>query len=183
LSEGTPNLPPHIEETVRSIADFHAQHHHEASAPQKIIAGLTRRLGRPEFLGVITAIIAGWISTNFLLSQIHLEPFDPPPFYWLQGIIAVTALYMTVLILTTQRHENELAEHRAKLALQVTIVSEQKIAKLIQLLEQQRRDNPLMQNKVDPEAIAMSQPADPEAILDAIKVMHSEMLADEGPAT
>jgi uncharacterized membrane protein len=170
VSEETPMLPEHIEQTIRSIADIHAQHHHKASTSQRWIAGLTKRLGRPEFVAIITGAIAAWIAINSALSALHVAPFDPAPFYWLQGIIAMTALYMTALILITQRHENELAEHRAQLTLEVTIVSEQKIAKLIELLEQQRRDNPLMRNTFDPEAAAMAQPADHEAMLSATKI-------------
>lgn len=59
---------------------------------------------------------------------------------------------MTVFILTSQRHENRLAEHRAQLTLELSMVSEQKIAKLIELVEHQRRDNPQMRNRVDEEA-------------------------------
>jgi hypothetical protein len=41
------------------------------------------------------------------------------------------------------------------------MVNEQKIAKLIQMMECMRRDNPFVENHVDPEALAMPQPADP----------------------
>jgi uncharacterized membrane protein len=112
-------------------------------------------------------------------ARLHVAPFDPAPFSWLQGMITTAALYIAILILTTQRRENLLAEHRAQLTLEISMVNEQKTAKLIQMIEQLRRDNPLIENHLDPEAIAMSQPADPQAMLDAIKETHQEMLADE----
>jgi hypothetical protein len=37
-----------------------------------------------------------------------------------------------------------------------------------------RRDNPLIRNRVDQEAEAMAQPADPQSVLDAIKEIHDE---------
>jgi hypothetical protein len=53
--------------------------------------------------------------------------------------------------------------------LELAILSEQKTAKVIQLLEETRRDNPLIHNRVDQEAEAMAQPADPQSVLAAIK--------------
>ncbi len=175
----TPILPAHIEDTVRSIAELHVQHYREASLYQRIIDGLTAQVGRPGFVGVVTAVIVLWTGCNLLLPRLHVAAFDPAPFSWLQGMVTTAALYIAILILTTQRRENLLAEHRAQLTLEISMVSEQKTAKLIQMIEQLRRDHPMIENHLDPEAIAMSQPADPQAMLDAIKETHEEMLADE----
>jgi uncharacterized membrane protein len=175
----TPILPAHIEDTVRSIAELHVQHYRETSLYQRIIDGLTAQVGRPAFVGVITSVIALWVGCNLLLPQLHALPFDPAPFYWLQGLVTTTALYIAVLILTTQRRENLLAEHRAQLTLEISMVNEQKTAKLIEMIEQLRRDNPMIENHLDPEAIAMSRPADPQAMFEAIRETHQEMLADE----
>jgi hypothetical protein len=46
-------------------------------------------------------------------------------------------------------------------------------AKVIQLLEEARRDNPLIHNRVDRDADDMAQPADPSSVLDAIKNIHA----------
>ena len=53
-------------------------------------------------------------------------------------------------------------------------MSEQKTAKVIQLLEESRRDNPLIHDRVDQEAEAMAQPTDPQSVLEAIKETHAE---------
>jgi uncharacterized membrane protein len=79
---------------------------------------------------------------------------------------------MVVLILATQRREDQLAQRRELLILELAILAEQKTAKVIQLLEESRRDNPLIRNRVDPEAEAMAQPADPKSVLDAITETH-----------
>ncbi len=179
----TPILPAHIEDTVRAIAELHHDHYREASAVQRAVERLTAQVGQPEFIGLVTLVIALWVATNTLLPLLtHLGPFDPAPFYWLQGIVGTSALYVTLIILTTQRSENRLAEHRAQLTLELAILGEQKSAKTIALLEEMRRDNPLLQNRVDEEADAMAQPADPQSVLDAIKETHDEMIADDAVA-
>ena len=61
-------------------------------------------------------------------------------------------------------------------------MSEQKTAKVIQLLEESRRDNPLIRNRVDQEAEAMAQPADPQSVLHAIKETHAEAEQISGSA-
>jgi hypothetical protein len=57
---------------------------------------------------------------------------------------------------------------------------EQKEAKLIALIEEMRRDNPLLVNRVDVEAEAMSTAADPEAVLEAFIDTHEGMMAADG---
>ena len=102
---------------------------------------------------------------------------DAPPFFWMQGAIALTALYMTLLILATQRREDELASRREQLTLELSILAEQKSAKIIELIEELRRDLPMLKNRVDQEANAMSVPADPQAVFAAIKDKHEEQAA------
>jgi uncharacterized membrane protein len=89
---------------------------------------------------------------------------------------------MVVLILGTQRHADLLAQHREMLTLQLTILSEQKTAKVIQLLEEVRRDNPHIRDRVDQEAEVMAQPADPQSVLDAIKETRADAKRPSDPA-
>ena len=101
--------------------------------------------------------------------------FDRPPFAWLELLISLTALYIAILILSTQRRDDELASLREQLTLELAILSDQKAAKIIELLEELRQDHPSIRNRADPEAQAMSSPADPQSVLDALKQSHQEM--------
>ena len=170
-----PILPAHIEETVKAIAELHAQHHRRATPTQRVVDRSVRTLSRPHFVGVLTAIILGWVGLNVALSA-YGRAFDLFPFPLLQDAGSALALYLTILILITQRREDELAQHREQLTLELAILGEQKNAKIIQLLEEMRRDNPMIRNRVDQEAEALSVPADPQAVLDAIMDTHEEML-------
>jgi uncharacterized membrane protein len=165
----------HIEETIRSVARLHAEHHENATPLQRAAARITALLGRPQFIGVLTVIAASWISLNLLAAALGYHPIDPPPFSWLGGAVSLVSLYMVILILATQQREYQLAQHREQLTLELAILSEQKTAKVIQLLEESRRDNPLIRNRVDQEAEAMALPADPQSVLDAIKDTHADV--------
>ena len=169
-------IPAHIEESVRAIAEVHADHHRQATPIQRAVERMTRVMGRPRFIGWLTVAILVWLGLNLILQPLG-RAFDPAPFPWLQNVVALVALYITVLILVTQRRENQLAEHRDQLALELAVLNDQKSAKIIQLLEELRRDSPQIADRHDPEAEALAVPADPQMVLEAIKDTHEEVLA------
>jgi uncharacterized membrane protein len=170
-------LPAHVEDAVRKIAELHAQHHRKASRIQRTVDRMVRLVGRPRFVGVLTGVIAVWIGLNLFLQFTGHKPPDPAPFGFLQDAGAALSLYITVLILITQRREDQLAEQREQLTLELALINDQKTAKIIQLLEEMRRDNPMMTNRADPQAAALSNAADPEAVLNAISTTNDELLA------
>ncbi len=162
-------VPAHVEETVQAVARFHAAHEAEASPLQRLIERVTRRAGRPAFIALLTGVVASWIALNLGLMAFGRTPIDAPPFFWLQGAVTLAALYMTVLILTTQRREDKLSGLRDQLTLELSILSEQKSAKIIGLLEELRRDDPSISDRPDEDADALSTPADPHDVLAALK--------------
>jgi len=95
----------HIEETIRSVARLHAEHHENATPLQRAVDRITALLGRPRFIGVLTVIAASWISLNLLAAALGYRPIDPPPFSWLGGAVSLVSLYMVILILATQQRE------------------------------------------------------------------------------
>jgi uncharacterized membrane protein len=165
----SPIVPPHIEETIRSIARLHAEHHQNATTLQRAVDRMTALLGRPGFIGALTVFVVGWIGLNLLAVALGYHPIDFPPFSWLQGAVSLVSLYMVVLILVTQRRADLFSQHREQLTLELAMLGEQKTTKVIQLLEESRRDNPLIHNRVDRQAEAMAQPADARSVLEAIK--------------
>ena len=169
MTTDTPILPAHIEDTIAAIAKLHAAHRQETGTLQRVVDRLTAWIGRPRFIALLTAMIACWVGVNLVAVRWGADAWDAPPFAWLQGALGLLALYVTVLILTTQRREDQLAGYREQLTLELAILSEQKSAKIIALLEEMRRDNPMLRNRVDEEAVAMAVAADPQAVLDAIK--------------
>jgi uncharacterized membrane protein len=165
--------PTHLEETLQIVARHHNEHHQNATSVQRGVDRMTALLGRPLFLSGFTVTVVGWIGLNLLWVSLGYRPIDPPPFSLLWGAVSLVSFYMVVLILITQRREDQIAQHHEQLILELVILSEQKIAKVVQLLEEIRRDNPLIQNRVDLDADNMAQPTDPSSVLDAIKDNHA----------
>jgi uncharacterized membrane protein len=128
-----PILPAHLEETIGSITRLHAEHHQNATWLQRAVDRVTALLGRPGFIGVLTIIVVGWMSLNLLAAALGDRPIDPPPFSGLGSAVSLVSLYMVVLILATQRREDQLAQHREHLILELALLGEQKTAKVIEL--------------------------------------------------
>lgn len=165
--EPTP-IPAHIEETVQAIARLQAEHERRATTGERLMERMTALIGRPRFLVWLVAAAVGWALANAAALRLAHGAPDPPPFYWLQGVASLSAFCVTVIILISQRRADSLASLRAQLTLELAILGEQKTAKVIDLLEEHRRDNPLIADRLDPEASDMAKPADPDVVLEAI---------------
>jgi uncharacterized membrane protein len=173
LQERPMKQPPiqstHVDDTVQAIAQLRADHDQKATPLERTVDRLTGRAASPRFVVLLSLVLVSWIGLNTILLLIGRRPLDEPPFFWMQSAISLAALYMTVLILATQRRENELASHHEHLTLELAILSEQKTAKIISLLEELRQDHPDIHDRIDDEAAAMSEPADPQSVLETIK--------------
>ena len=162
-------LPDHVTQQVETIAALHVRGESGVSIHQRTIETVTANLGRPLFLNLMLLLTAVWMIVNIFPRPFHLRAFDPPPFPYLEGLLTLSGLLLAILILITQNRQARQAERRAQLDLQVSLLAEQKVAKLIALLEELRRDLPSVHNRADPEAEAMSESADAHAVLDALE--------------
>jgi uncharacterized membrane protein len=149
--ERTSTLPAHVENAVNSTTQLQKNHHNSANPLHKFIEKLTDILARPSFTPILTILIIIWIGVNLWMDMNGKNAFDPPPFAYLAGLIALAALYMTGMILTTQTRDDKLTSQREQLTLELCIMTNQKIGKLIELMEKLRLDHPDLDNSVDEE--------------------------------
>ena len=154
---------------MQAIARLHHAHEERATPLEHLVDRLTALVARPAFVGAAFAAVALWIGGNLLLHRLAGWSFDVPAFPWLQGAGELAAILITTLILMSQRRKDELSELREQLTLELAIMTEQKGAKLIALLEEMRRDSPMLVDRVDNEADEMSTAADPETVHEAFK--------------
>jgi uncharacterized membrane protein len=171
-------VPLHVEETVTAIAQLHASHYKEAGKVQRVVSRITTAAAQPRSLAIITVVLGLWILANFILPVAGVAAFDPAPYALLSVTVSAVALYLTAMILISRRHDDLLATRRDQLTLELGILAEQKSAKIIALLEQYRRNDPNQGNHRDEVAEEMSKPANPYAVLDAIRAAHENRAID-----
>ncbi|PSB25331.1 DUF1003 domain-containing protein [Stenomitos frigidus] len=177
----TAPLPDHIGQNIETIVALHAKAEQDVPRLQRRVEAVASFFSRPLFLFGILFVVAAWILANLLLQRAHLPTFDAPPFNLLELVLSCGSLLIATGVLIKQERQEKLAEQRTQLILQLNLISEQKIAKLVALLEELRRDLPNVQNRPDPEADVMQQAADPQVVMAALEETLAEELADLQP--
>lgn len=158
-----------VEASVQQLAELHDAHRRGATVAQRLANRVTETLGRPSALMIVLVLVIVWMIGNYAARRAGVAALEQAPFPELGLIVTIVALLVALLILTTQRHEQALAEKRAQLTLQIAILSEKKIAKLIAMVDQLRIAMPSAPSHHDAEAHRMAQPADPIATMERIE--------------
>ena len=157
-----------LDQDIETIVSLRMHAERKVSRHQRVIEKITSALGRPLSVYFILGFIVFWIFINVSHSHLGLPFYDTPPFPWLQDIVSMAALLLTVVILTTQNRQGKLSEQRRHLDLQINLLTERKVSKLIEMMDALRHDLPSVHNNFDPEAQVMKEPVDPHTALTAL---------------
>jgi uncharacterized membrane protein len=158
----------HAEQAIESIAELDRRAQAELSPHQRTIERFTRGVARPATVYLVLAAIVLWIGANLMLASRHAA-WDPPPFQLLQGLVSLSALLMTILILTTENRIAQMDQLRDRLELQINLLTERKVAKLIDMLDAIRRDLPSVPTHDDPEVDELRTHTNPHDVARALE--------------
>jgi uncharacterized membrane protein len=165
----TANLPSSAKENLEVLSQFKDREEAQISGLQLAIERVSRFFGSPAFFAFAVAFIAMWIIVNIWGMNHGWRHVDTPPFFFLQGLVSCNALLLTVAVLIRQNRMAQVAEHRAHLDLQINMLTEQKVTKLLQILDASQRDSAAAPERHDDEVHEMTKPADTHALMHAIK--------------
>jgi len=163
--EALDTLLDFIDEDIETLVSMRGRAEQEVSHHQRRIERITANLGRPRFLYFILSFVLLWVAANLIFVHLSGIAFDPPPFYWLEGLVSLSALLMTTVVLITQNRQGKIDDQRRHLDLTITLLTERKVSKLIDLIEELRRDMPMVKDRHDPKAEVMKEMADPDEVL------------------
>jgi len=141
---------------------------------QHAVDRVTALIGGPRFVVGLSITMLAWVAANLAATGLGIAAPDPRPFGLLQAATSAGALVVACLILTTQRREDKLADHSNQLILELSIANDRKIAKIIGLIEEIRRDSPAITNRVDVQAATMSKPSNAAEVLEAIRELSED---------
>ena len=160
-------LSDQVVKNIEKIVGFQAKQEQKLRLRDRLIEKIAAFFGKSEFLYLQLFFFTSWIICTHLAPQ--LLPFGLPPFQVQEMGIDVTALLITTGVLVQQSRQDRLAEQRSHLILQINLLTEQKIAKLIELVEELREDLPTIRDREDLEARIMQQATDPQVVLDILQ--------------
>lgn len=98
----------------------------------RIADRVTRFAGSLPFVVVHLTLFGTWIVWNVLPST---AKWDPYPFVMLAMFASVEAIFLSTFVLISQNRMSALAEKRAELDLQISLLSEHETTRVIQIVE------------------------------------------------
>lgn len=164
----TANEDDQISLNIAAVQEFYAREEEKLSRSQRLLERLGEFVGQPRFFIVILAFVSMWIGLDLLCRALGWTEFDPAPFFWLQGVVGLFACLTATGVLATQNRQAKLAQQRANLDLKVLLLTEQKAAKAIDLIEELRRDLPNVKKRHDPGAESLQESMNPSKVLTAL---------------
>ena len=122
-----PTLGTRLVRSVKGKAD-------EKRSPMERIADtLTAVFGSMPFLMLNVVWFVVWIVINVGLIP-GVEPFDPFPFGFLTMAVSLEAIALAIIVLMSQNRSARILDLREEVDLQVNILTEQEITKLLQVV-------------------------------------------------
>jgi uncharacterized membrane protein len=158
-----------IARNISDVIELENRELESTTGAQRWLEAASRRIARPAYLLGLLFFVVVWIVLNLYGAVLGISAFDPPPFNWLAGLLALTALLTTTVVLIGQARQGRLAEQRAHLDLQINLLTEQKVTKLIHLLDELRADLPGVRERHDPHVSQLKKPTDTAQLASALK--------------
>jgi len=119
----------------RIITSFEARELKKRSFTVKIADFLTSRFGGVGFLLLNLGFFFFWIIVNS--GKIPQIPaFDSFPFLLLSVVVSSYAIILSIIILISQNRENQVNTLRQELQLQVGLITEKEITKILEILKE-----------------------------------------------
>ncbi len=172
-------LPEQVLKNVETIDRHQERHIQNTKQDRRILNKIASIFGRPQFLYFQIVFFAVWIGCSNLAERNIIAKNFPLFDLHLHGL-EIASLLISTEVLIDQTHQEKLSKEQSNLMLQLNLLSEQKIAKLISLVEELRTDLPNVKNRADLEAEIMQQAIDPQAILEVIQ--HNAAQSSSSPA-
>ncbi|MBV8405097.1 MAG: DUF1003 domain-containing protein [Gammaproteobacteria bacterium] len=162
-------VPDAVAQNISDILELESRELARTTRAQLWLERLSRGLARPAFPVGLLLFVVAWMSMNVTGGSVGIPHFDPPPFAWLAGLLTLMGVVATTVVLIGQSRQSTLAEQRAHLDLQISLLTEQKVTKLIHLLEELRADLPGVRMRHDPHVSELKKPTDPAQLASALR--------------
>ena len=154
-----------VERNVRSLVARRQQMEQRKGFQQRFADAITRFTGSMRFVYIHALIYGAWIVTN--LPVMPTPKFDPS-FVILAMVASVEAIFLTTFVLMTQNRMSREAERRAELDLQISLLAEHEVTRLITLVKAIGEKLDIEASR-DPELPELQQDVAPERVLDVME--------------
>lgn len=120
-----------VERNINALLDRRKLEEKRKTTEEKIADGVTRFTGSMLFVYIHLVLFGLWIFWN--LGWLGLKPFDPS-FVVLAMFASVEAIFLSTFVLISQNRMNVQADKRAELDLQISLLTEHEVTRLITMV-------------------------------------------------
>lgn len=159
-----------LERNIEALLNREDQRNREQSTQEQLAAAVTRFTGSLYFVYIHLAVVSFWVVVN--AGWTPLEKFDPT-FVLLATIASVEAIFLTSFVLITQNRMQADADRRADLDLQVSLLTEHELTRLITLVRK-LAERAEVDVSSDHELDEIQRDVAPERVLDTLEKKKQE---------
>jgi uncharacterized membrane protein len=117
----------------RAIKRFETEMGARRTLAQKVADWIATLFGNITFVMLHVVWFVFWIAANLGLIP-DIKAFDPYPFGLLTMIVSLEAIFLSVFVLISQNRESQINELREEVHLQVNLIAEEEVTKILDLL-------------------------------------------------
>lgn len=131
---GGPKQPAVVTKNIEAVANLEQQFLRGRSKLERAIDGIADFTGSMKFVIAHVVWFGAWCFVN-VANVLGIPHFDPFPFVLMSMLVSCEAVILTALVLMKQNRMGRHAEEREHLHLQINLLAEQEITKIIQTLQ------------------------------------------------
>jgi uncharacterized membrane protein len=161
-----PRLGHVLERNIRALQRRHEREEANATTEQRLARAITDFTGSMRFVYLHVAVFGAWIVLN--LRWIPGIPAWDPTFVILAMVASVEAIFLSTFVLITQNRMAAAAEARALLDLQINLLAEHEVTKLIRIVSAIAAQLNV-ETEMGPDIDELKNDIAPEAVLDEIE--------------
>src|SRR4051812_353242 len=119
---------------IKAVSKIEEAALQERSWGERLGDGVANAAGRMWFITLHVIWFTGWALINSGVVG-TLRPFDPFPYPFLTFVVSLEAIFLSLFILMSQNRESRQADRRSHLDLQVNLLAEAEMTKVLQMLQ------------------------------------------------
>jgi uncharacterized membrane protein len=121
-----------LERNIAALERRRREEAERASAEERVAEAITRFTGSMRFVYLSLAVVAFWVTAN--LGWIPGVPAFDDDFIILAMIASVAAIFLSTFVLISQNRMAKAADRRAELDLQISLLSEHEVTRIVALV-------------------------------------------------
>ena len=172
-----PGMSPVLERNIKALSERRARERREASWADRVADAVTAFAGSMVFVGLHAVVFGFWTLVNAGILPV-LPKWDES-FVILGTSASVEAIFLSTFVLISQNRMAAAADKRADLDLQISLLAEHEITKLVAMMSAVATKMGV-ETEADPEVDEMKQDVAPETVMDEIERPRSETAEVQG---